>query len=376
MAYRQFIVKHTDSESNTTTLRNTMVVNCTRSVNAGSNAIDITLSNYNNECYTDGEIKYKQNDILKVYATEGFVNVSNSNHLIGIYTVQDYSENAEANTIKLIGTDLTYNILNKIYIGTPTDKTVDQVVSTVVQFVNMGNGDSSVPVTTNIDSVDSNGDAFPTISYSSSNKTAYEVLLELSQTTMTGDNMNYSFWFDENLVFHWIYPNLTPVDTFIYGTLPTLTMKTQRQETTTVSTIIYNAGTNKNGTGIQRIYHDPTSTSYASKYLPMTRIADDARLQLGTVAYDAMTNDEFTNYVLLSAIPKAEAYIGQVGRGVWEASITAQGNRYQINGLYGVQFGRSAISTRTMRLITILHKFGADGWQSTLTFEEDIIYGN
>lgn len=375
MGYKEFIVDYIQS-GNVVTLPNVLTLNCKRSTDAGSNALDITLHNHNNECYSGGQIKYLQNSILKVYAAEGFVNKSNPNHLIGVYTIQDYDEMADSNIVKLTCTDKTYNLLNKIFIGDETGR-INELVNTVVQRVNIGSGVGTTPVSTNIVAVDSENNPFPSLNIVSSNKTAYEMLIELSQVTSTGDDKNYIFWFDENEQFHWVYPSDTRAGTFVYGKLPVIDIKTKRQETTTISTVFYNAGTDKNGSGIWRIYHDPLSSAFAQKYLPMTRIADDVRADLkrkGT--YDTMDNDVFIEKVLKLALPKAQAYLTQAGKGIWEATINTHGRRYDIGGLYDVQFGRNVVSTRKMRLKNILHKMSASGWESTLTLEEDVIYGN
>lgn len=357
-------------------LNNVLDISAIRTMDSATNTLELTLHNRDGVCFDGGEVIYDRDSIMKLYMAEGEADTSNDEHLIGVYMVSDFNLMPENNTIKLVCADKTFNMLSRIFLGDENAR-VDQIINTVVQSIHRGEGTGVSIITTDIDSTDSQGNQFPVVQITSTNKTAYEIINELSQVDSTKDNKIYNFWFDENEVFHWKYPTETIIETFNYGSLPVINLTTSRTESTSISTVFYNAGLDKNDSTIWRIYHDPTSTSFRSQTLEIPRVADNLKtLFKRQGVYDSMSNGDFINAVIASAQPKAEAYILAAGKSVWEATIEAYGGKYQIGGYYDIGFGNFDAALKKMRLIKIKHRYNSNGWQSSLSFKEDLKYGS
>ena len=128
------------------------------------------------------------------------------------------------------------------------------------------NGLTTTPVTTDIASLRSDGSPFPTERYTSVYKNAYSALEELSQTDFTGDNLPYIFWFDEDDVFHWQFPNQTVSSTVLkYDEDPVTSMKAFKKEAESISMIIFNTGEDLNGNTRIGFHLDPNAATIKNK---------------------------------------------------------------------------------------------------------------
>jgi hypothetical protein len=263
-------------------------------------------------------------------------------------------------------------MLSKVWAGDktlPLHTLVDNIVQTLSET-----GASAAEITTDITTTNSSGITLPTVTYFSTYKSGYDIISELSQTEYTGDNMPYIFWFDENNVFHWQYPDDTIDDTLTYGVAPVIEMSIRKAETEALSMIIYNAGSDKNGSAVVYFYLDPNAGSIKNKikYQPMTDVSKRIRKNLEIAGtYTGMTNSAFITLLRNSAEGRCRAIIQQIGQGLWEAEVKVEGAKYNFGDFHTVTNSRNGFPATPLRINRVQHTFDKKGWQTTLTLLQD-----
>lgn len=353
-------------------LTNVVDVRITKTLNAKSNTVEIILNNYAQNLVVGGNVLYKPDDIIKIYAAP-IVDINNTSHLLGTFNILDITIQPDNKTVKIKCGDKTYVMLNKIFVG-DENRTINSLISLIVQRVNQDGSSNGGTVTTHIATTTSTGGGFPTIRFASAYKTAYDCIAELSQPENTGDKRTYLFWFDENGEFWWQYPSLVPVSTFTYGVDPVLAMNVDKTEAESVAMIIYDAGTDKNDTEIVDFYVDPDAGSIKNKmrYQPMTDISKLLKRQFtndGT--YTAMTNDDFVDYCRAAAIARCTTIISKIGKGLWQATINVEGANYATGDLYTVAAPAHGFPSSNLRLERVVHTMNKNGWGTLLTLTQD-----
>jgi hypothetical protein len=377
VGFRDFRVDYTDEESNTITLNGLSNVRVTLKKEAKSNSAEITLNNYAEEYIFENEPIFKEGETLNIYATEGVVNTSNDAHLLGTFVILDTELSPDERKIKLICSDNTYKMLANLYTNDVDDK-VDNIVFNIAQTTDQ-TGNEQNSVTTNISALNSLGVAFPIVNYTSLWKTAYEAITELSQTTYTGDDRPYIFWFDSDGTFNWVYPSQThEVREFTHGQDEIVKMKFTKSESATINMLIYDAGEDKNGQSILDFEYrkDAGSIKGSIKFQPMTEIREEVKrtyiLTNGQVAYDALSNDDFVALCKLKAKPKSQAIIAKVGQGLWKCDTTIYGSKLVPGTLYKTKATRIGFPVRNLRLDTVIHTMNSNGWSTKITLLEDV----
>ena len=164
-------------------LNGVLDIRITLTKDAKSNTMELRL--IPDEIFQSGELLIKDGDKLAVYATsEGLVDRINlpQDQLLGTFVVLNNERDVVSNTIKLICSDLTYNLLNNIYtqIYEESDgKTAKSIVNNIVQIA--GSDDSGITqesITVNLQNTKNDGTAFPAKSFTSVYKTGYEAISE------------------------------------------------------------------------------------------------------------------------------------------------------------------------------------------------------
>jgi hypothetical protein len=371
--FNDYLVEHFPTGQSTgDDLTNVTSIRVTRTGEAKNNTADIILDNINESFVADGEFKFKVDEVIKIYASNGNVDKNNSAHLIGTYTIINYSLAPDAASATLKCVDKTYNMLVKLWAGDKTD-TPPNIIETVVQTVNE-DGTSATPLTTSIASTDSSGGSFTNVDYFSTYKTAYEVISELSQPQYTGDDRSYIFWFDENDTFYWEYPNQTTSGTLTFGSDPVLTMKTDKTESDAISMVIYNAGADKDGNDVLGFYLDPEAGSIKNRmaYQPMTDISKLLKKKFTDAGtYGSLTNAAFTAELDSAAVARSEAIVRRVGQGLWESIVDVDGEKYSYGDLYTVDATDQGFPATPVRINRIVHVMNKNGWKTRLTLRQD-----
>ena len=350
-------------------------IRVTKVSSAKSNSSEIVLNNYSNKSTLNGELLYNVDDILKIYAADGFVDTNVSSHLLGVYFIKNVNFAPENKTITIICGDHTFDLLNKISFGDFRTSTSPTITKEIID-TNLSNGSDGQTATllvTDMDSTKSNGGSFKIIDYATVNKTTYEVVADLAQPDYTGDIMEYLFWFDENNVFHWHYPNMViNSQKLYYGQSPVISLKGTRAESDTISSVIYNAGNDLNDAPILNFYHDSTSTSTNIKYFAMTDIEKVLKRQYtdGAGGY-TISNEYFLELAKQKGDAQASNIIRKVGTGLWEATINVEGGIYAIGSLYEVGDNLNNFPSQRLRVNKVVHKMDKNGWSTTLTLKED-----
>lgn len=350
-------------------LDNVIDVRITRAGKASSNTAELVLTTTRGRGVTDGEIIYKPDETIKIYAAYGDVDTSGSTDLIGIFTILNSEINPEDRSIKLSLMDRTYRVLSRIWAGDKTD-TVDAIIKNIADTI-IEDG-TSTTYTTNITTTNSSGAAFPSVNYYSAYKTAYEIIQELSQPEYTGDDRTYIFWVDEDNVFNWQYPGQTPnAQEFNYGQSPVLSMKLAKTESEIISMIIYNAGPDKDGNDYVDFYLDPEAGSIKNRmrYFSMIDISKDIKKR--TNSWSGLTNSEVQTLLKNEADAKCRRIVNNIGQGLWEAKITIPGAKYEYGGLYPVSATDFGFPSTNLRITRVVHRMNKNGWQTDLTLTED-----
>ncbi len=338
---------------------------------AKTNSLELVVNNRANYLTDGGDLRFQQDDIIKVYAAAGIVDTSNSDHLIGTFFVKNFELQPEGKSMKLICGDHTFDLLNRIYFSTGTAHTARDNIFNIVQTVNeQGYTQNSIEVDMPLTKHD--GDPFKEIQYPSATKTAYVCVNDLSQQEMTGDDREYLFWFDENNKFHWKYPNNDVMGNIIYGLDPVLSMQGGLSESDTISSVIFNCGTDLNGTGITGFYHDDTSYSTNIKNVPMIDISRDLKfLHKAEIDAGTYTNSMLIDDAVLLGEGRARRIISNVGTGTWKSTVKVRGQKYPMSAVYIVGDVTNNFAPQRMRLKRVVHTMDKNGWSTQLELEQD-----
>ena len=351
---------------------NVVSARITRQLNADASTMEVLIYNHAYGAVFGGVPIYERGGTIKAYASSESVDLDTSDELIGTYTIVDYEMSPDARTITLTCTDKTYQMLSRIFVGDetlPTNELVEKVVARINQ-----DGYTQTPIVTNVATTKSNGEPFPTQSLVSATRTAYDILLELSGTSYTEDKLPYIFWFDENNVFHWVYPANVTVGTLSYGNQNIYEMKFQKSDSQIVNMVIYDAGLDKNDNSILgfALKEDAGSIEGKMIYQPMTKIAERFKaLFQANGSYDSMTNDEFVSICEYVAKSRAETIIYNWAKGLWEATLQVKGAKYAIGSLYTIEATLHGLPATPMRMQTITHTLDKGGWNTTLKLQQD-----
>jgi len=348
-----------------TQLQNVLDIRITRTGSATDNKAEVILTSVQGAGIAEGAVIYKADEAFKIYAAQGDIDITNVAHLMGTYTILDSSIDIQARTITIMLMDRTYDVLSKIYVGDLND-TVPNIIANVYQTVS--NDRSAL---TNIATVKSDASSFASIEYYVFNKTAYEVLNDLSQPNFTGDDRTYIFWVDETDTLNWVYPGQTPESqAFAAGSDPLIATKIAKSESNVVSMIIYNAGPDKDGNDYVDFYLAPNADAIKGRmrYEEMRYLSKDLAV---TSFWTSSTNAQVQTELKIRAEDNGRRIVNQIGTGLWQASLTVEGGQYDFGGLYNVEAPDFGFPTTLLRLDRITHTMNKNGWSTTLTLKQD-----
>lgn len=340
---------------------------------AKANSLEVNVAV--NDFVDGNQITFQAGEFITIWAKdEGLIDRSNplDEDLVGTFKILQIGSDSKDETIKLTCSDVTYDLLSRLYTRVVTG-TAPEIIENIVQTINEDGVDQATTPTT-IQQLRSDGSAFPTKDFASVYKTAFACISELSQPAMTGDAMPYIFYFSPDGTFHWKYPvKVTVPLEFEYGQEPVITFSHGRDEAVTINFLIYDCGEDKNGVSIQafELKQDAGTIKGKMSYEPMTDIARDLRFLFEkTGTYTAMTNEEFINNCLEVGKARAETIINRVGRGLRTAKLEVRGDHYNITDLHNVK--SETLPLQGLRLDQIIHYFDRNGWRTTLNFKEDV----
>jgi len=287
-----------------------------------NNVLSLTLKNAHSNYVEDGDIKFEEQDQIKVYLkyTDDNDDVTtawdadnttepSSSDLVGVFYVIEFGVNHDTSktSIKLNCADKTYVLFNKLYAKNylaSQSLSAPEIVQDVVRFScqnqfgqYQGTGENA-GVFYDIDArLDYEGgyietgrtdsSAFPTTAVSKVWKPIYEWVKDMSQIEKTNTDSEVStnalvqaramiFWVDENNQFHWVYPTDVVTNTLTVGTDVVVNVKLVKKVFDVVNMVIFNAGTTMYGTGIWNYVVDTTSTvrTLKMRVVPMVDITE------------------------------------------------------------------------------------------------------
>ena len=366
MAFKQWILTRVSPGGLERRIPNVISARVERSMEAEGNILEMTVSNYAGAALSAGQIRYQPKDIIKIYAAEGLIDFNNPEHLFGTFVVKNQEIDASSKQITVTATDKTYQMLARVFIKPVDERRVDEQIENIVQTVNE-DGNSQTPVVTHIPSTNSKGEPFPKTTYTQRYDSAYELIARYSQPDITGDDLPYHFYFDENDEFYWQYPTDTIAGLVRYGEEPVRTMQAAQKEAEQISMIIFDAGEDLNGDAIVGFEYNPFAEQIRGgiKFQPMTDIARD------NPAKEDELNSEYRDRMSSIAKARADNIMNRIGKGLWEITVNCTGSRFNIAGLYEIEMPGRGFQMRDLRCERIVHTFDKGGWQTRVTFVED-----
>jgi len=375
VGYRDYKVLYTNILQETIVLDYITNIRLTLKKDAKLNSLELTLGNKNGKYINEGEVVFKEGEKLQIYASEGIVDTSNIDNLFGTFIIKNVNIVPDNNTIKIVAVDATYKMLSTLYtqvIDEDKNLTSRDIIFNIVQNTDY-DGLTQNGINILMDTTKHDGTQFPIIGYTSAWKTSYEAINELSQPGKTGDNMPFLFWFDSDGTFHWTYPNSNPEPIpFEYFTQNVLSMSMKKTDSVVINMIIYDAGEDKNGASMLGFDYNKTADTLEGsiKFQPMTEIAKEYKKELGA-NYDTISNDDFIRECNKRAKNKVMSLLNAFGKGIWEVNIKTYGKKYNVGELYEVKAQKRGFPTCLLRIDSVIHSIGVNGWNTQLILHED-----
>lgn len=392
-----------------------------RQMDAKTNVAKIVLPNKFGKYSGKHEFKgFKEEDKIYIYARWG--SITEADDLLIAATIKELGFKSSGNKrdITLTCMDRTYQLLNKIYMGGSFSDgdsiTAPAAIKKVVDWVShIEDRGFAIGTSTYMETTPTGmgGTAFDDITLSLNMKTAYEWITELSgdpytryDTGSKTDRM-FIFWIDKNNEFHWKYPSQTEDATITVesGSTSTSTVSIKKTIFDVINLVIFNAGNDPAGNGIQWYFYDKTSKQpeLRARYQPMTDIGKEMQYQEKLNA--AFTGEYPTSYNHTTqwgeVVTSDSGYLGAIGLGDedgtgfrgravveakqraakitamsgdlrWKGTIAIRGtNSYTPGDLFKVNYDDANMVNQKLRCKGVEHQITKKGWFTTLTVEED-----
>lgn len=392
-----------------------------RQLNAKSNTIKITLPNKFGKYSGKHDFKgFKEDDKIYIYARWGAI--TEADDLLMAATIKELGFKSSGNKreISLICMDRTYQLLNKIYMGggvsDSDSQNAPETIKKVVDWVShLDNRDFAIGTDTYIETTPSGmgGTAFDDITLSLNMKTAYEWITELSgdpytryDTGSKTDRM-FIFWIDKDNEFHWKYPSQTEDATITVenGSTSSNTVSIKKTIFDVINLVIFNAGNDPEGNGVQWYFYDKTSKQpeLRARYQPMVDIGKELQYQeelhaaftsgypdsyphttrwgesvandagyLGAIGLADTDGTGFRGRAVREAKQRAQKITARSGDLRWKGTIAMRGtNSYTPGDLFKINYEDANMVNQKLRCKGVEHQITKKGWFTTLTVEED-----
>jgi len=362
-----YLIKWTDKDNNEININNILDVRVTINTASESDACEVLLPY---RPYTqNGDIIFTTGEKLQVYfKNDGLIDRDNPDisDLIFTASVEDFEKQISSGTLKLICTNLTYNLLSSLFNQDVVD-TPNKIVDLIVQNADP-NGIDQTTVPVNIQATKSNGDPFDNVNFVSAWKTSYDCIAELSGIENTGDDQEYLFWFDPDGTFNWIYPPSDLESLEITYNSGIKDIKHTRSDVETVAMVIYNAGPDLNGVDTYGFVYNEFAENIkgAVRYYPMLDISKS----LKKINYSPSDNNEFIKEQNRQATIEAQNVIKKYSGGVDKTTCILQGQKVNVAKLHTVK--SPMFPQKELRLTRVVHTFNRNGWETKLELEEDV----
>jgi hypothetical protein len=361
-----WLMQWTDVNNNVVNLDNIIDIRTTFTKEAKTNAMEMIVPS--RFFTTDGESIFQPGEKLTLYAkSAGLIDRDNPSvdNLLGSFNILNEEIGAEAGTIKVTCSDLTYSALATLFSRDITGKAPD-IINSIIQEI-APDGISQISVPTNIASVRSDLSAFPDTNFVSLWKTSYDCITELSSQQHTEDTKTYIFWFDPDGTFNWVIPPSEIEDLELFQGDGISNLKHSKKDAETVAMIIFDAGKDLNEVPIIDFEYNPKASAIKGniKYQPMTTIADQLKRQ-GTIT----DNTEFRNEALRQARIQSQRIIARVGEGTDMTTCEIPGQKVNMAKLHKVK--SDSFPEQELRLDRVVHTMNRNGWVTRLELIEDI----
>lgn len=324
-------------------------------------------------------------DSLTVYAAvDSPIDEGNSSHRLFTGKVvsfsQSYGDDGKS-IVKVVATDSTSLLLNKLVSRSFTQKTAPQIIQAVI-------GEAAFEVYkrgfANMASLRHDGSAFPAKDMSLVNLSAFEWISNASAAEFLNndtteavtpvEDKNYAFFIDRDGLFWWFYPSTTVNSSVYEGQEGLYSVSLGKSVYDSFNTVIFNAGTDKEGNGICWYHYDTNTTQPQLRYrfIDMKNIADNFRADFAD-QYAAMDNGEFRNKCKEIGGVRSQALINKTKGLRWKGTLVLSGDpSYEPGDLLSLYLPRFGMTAYPMRVIDVRDTFQNGSWATTLELEEDM----
>jgi len=389
-----------------------------RGMKSKTNSLQIEWSNKfskysgNNPSVFEG---LREEDDIFVYSNWGSITEATDISFTGNVKEWSFKESGGKKIINITCTDRTYDMLNKIYLGGGFDvidgTNASEGIIKIVNWVSSLEGRTGKIDTSNVQTTPTGGTAFDNVDLHLHNKNAYEWVSELSVDPYTRydvggkSDRTYIFWINSSNELYWIYPSQTSSGTLNLSNLQVEEVSLKKTVYDVVNMIIFNAGKDPSGKGIEWYYYDVTSkqpdlrvkvqsmvdiardlqkaqedkaaftSGYPSSY-PFTTtweevVANDAAY-LGTVGIANEDGTGFRGACVRKAKARAKGITQQSGNLRWKGNIRIRGtNSYSPGDLLTVTYNSAGLLNKKLRVQSVQQQIRKDGWSTTTELEED-----
>lgn len=448
-----------------------------KNINADSTILDVEFKNgYEHFASTSsGSTYFTAGDIIEIYVSNSSIDVDTDDALIiGSVKEVNYVEAEKSTRVRLSLQDRTSLLLNLRIVMNYKNQTAPSIINNVIQKVNESvNPDDFLlePIgynTAKIDQIRPDGSQFPQRDLTLIWKTAYEWIKQVSQVEFLNtddENANQNlvvtkpFFFyvnkENDLVWHNRQDSVYDQDSNpIYANQEGVYEVNLKKSTFgTFNMIIYNAGTDKNGSGIWWYNYDTNSkdtelrisvqsfVDIADGYRNDLLVADNLKsttshsitVEANTIpvtninifgsgggyalveqqeeyiyytttdtntstltgvqrakfntpnsshssgvlihvadSYGDMTNDDFRDWCKDEGKRRSDAMFQGIASLRWKGTIKVRGtNTYQVGDQVPIHAINLGLTGQKLRVTSISDTVDANGWNTTLQFEED-----
>jgi len=334
----------------------------------------------------DGKLSFKVRETMTFYA--GYSSdaaTANATYILLSGEISELAPTFNQNEllVKFSLIDKSTALLDKmIYVN--LNDTTDNMVKTVVKKASenksnegaFGSGNESYDISvTNVNTTNSLGEAFPTKTFSSRYKPAYQMLEELSQIEYTGDDKPYYFWVDANNNFYWKYPSGTTDATIDTTSSDDVVEESfSKNEDDAVNFIIFNAGKDKNDNGILFYDYNEETDVAALKmaYKDWSEIANAEMRDDLNFDWAGSTNTQVRTEAKNRGVARCQALFSKSGQLKWKGKCVLRGDKSWNPGqLIDYTSTKCGIINQKLRVTDVTQSLNSKGWYTTLELEED-----
>jgi hypothetical protein len=217
----------------------------------------------------DGESIFQEDGAVEIYCDYEPITRSQAQLLMnGKVTEVSPSVGSSSRQTTIQAADRAMLLLGNLWGQTFENQTTPQIIKSIIDSTSQ-----EIDTNTGIATTTSSGGSFKNLErYSNVGKSVFDWIAELSQPEFTGDDKAYIFFVDKDQVFRWFYPSTTKDGNIVVGEDHVVSVDLRRNVDQVINFVIFNAGADLRGNGVQWYYFDTQqrSNEIKGRYFPFT----------------------------------------------------------------------------------------------------------